>query len=558
MRRWLGALWIACTIAAAAPTPAPQPPSIIYGELFDAVQRAGIFPDSKTFPDAIPKATPDVIVGAYRAERGKAGFDLHAFVARYFTLPEVPEAIYKSDRNQEVCAHIDALWPVLTRGPDTPLAGGSLLPLPHRYVVPGGRFREIYYWDSYFTMLGLEASGRHDLVDGMLRNFAYLIDTYGHVPNGNRSYYLSRSQPPFFAAMVRLVAQREGQVLYAKYLPQLTREYGYWMQGREKLKPGTAHRRVVRLASGEVLNRYWDDRAVPRDEAYREDIDTARVSRRDPAEVYRNLRAAAESGWDFSSRWLADGRTLATIRTVDLLPVDLNSLMYELEVALSRAFAAAGADIAARRFRAIADERARAIRRIFWNERRRMFTDYLWKERRLSDAVTAAGVFPLYFDIATRDDSAQVANTIRLKLLRPEGVVPTPIVSGQQWDAPNGWPPLQWIAVQGLRRSGEGELATAIARGWIRENVAGFRNSGKLVEKYDVTGNDAARGGEYPTQDGFGWTNGVLRALLGIYPHSDACSAHARADSTRSPREPRLESQAPDVPAGTSLALRDF
>jgi len=519
----LGALWATCTFAVAAAAPPPQPPSIVYGELFEAVQLQRIYPDSKTFPDAMPKADPDVITEAYRAERRKSDFGLRAFVERYFEPPKVPDDVYQSDRSQDVCAHIGALWPVLTREPDAPGAGGSLLPLPHRYVVPGGRFREIYYWDSYFTMLGLEASGRQDLVDAMLQNFAYLIDTYGHVPNGNRSYYLSRSQPPFFAAMVRLVAKRKGQVLYAKYLPQLTREYNYWMEGQEKLKPGVAHRRVVRLASGEVLNRYWDDRAVPRDEAYREDVETARASRRDAAEVYRNLRAAAESGWDFSSRWLADGRTLSTIRTVELLPVDLNSLMYDLEVALSRAFFAAGADVAARRYRAIAEQRARAIRRIFWNERRRIFTDYLWKEHRHSESVTAAGLFPLYFDIATRDDSALVASAIRMKLLRPEGIVPTPIVSGQQWDAPNGWPPLQLIAVLGLQRSGQSELAMAIALRWVRENVDGFRKTGKLVEKYDVTGNDAARGGEYPTQDGFGWTNGVLRSLLDAYPHSAVC-----------------------------------
>lgn len=514
-------LWIVCALASAAPP--PQPPSIIYGELFEAVQLAGIFRDSKTFPDAIPKTAPRIVLQAFRAERAKPDFDLRNFVERYFTLPLVPVTGYETDRTQDVCAHIDALWPVLTRGPDAPTPDSSLLPLPFRYVVPGGRFREIYYWDSYFTMLGLEATGHHALVDEMLRNFAYLIDTYGHIPNGNRSYYLSRSQPPFFAAMVRLVAQREGTVLFARYLPQLAREYHYWMAGQEQLKAGAAHRRVVKLISGEVFNRYWDDRAVPRDEAYREDVETARGSYRDPSEVYRNLRAAAESGWDFSSRWLADGRTLSTIRTVDLLPIDLNSLMYELEVALSRAFAATGADIAARRYRAIADTRARAIRRIFWNESQHSYTDYLWKERKPADLVTAASAFPLYFDIATAGDSAQVASTIRMALLRPEGVVPTANAGGQQWDAPNGWPPLQWMAVQGLRRTGQAELADAIADRWIRDNVQGFRATGKLVEKYDVTGDASAAGGEYPTQDGFGWTNGVLRALLAIYPPAGGC-----------------------------------
>jgi alpha,alpha-trehalase len=508
-------LWFVCAFVLAG---SPQPPSAVYGELFEAVQLSGIFPDSKTFPDAIPRSPAEAIMSAYQAERREKDFNLRAFVARHFTVPDATAASYQSDRDQEVCVHIEKLWPVLTRAPDVAVAGSSLLPLPHRSVVPGGRFREIYYWDSYFTMLGLEAAGHHDLVDDMLKNFAYLIDTYGHVPNGNRSYYLSRSQPPFFATMVMLVAQREGQLLYARYLPQLWREYSYWMEGQETLNPGTAHRRVVRLKSGEVLNRYWDDRAAPRDEAYREDVETARASGRKATDVYRNLRAAAESGWDFSSRWLADGRSLSTIRTIDLLPVDLNSLMYQLEVALSRAFAATGADVAARRFRAIAEERARTIRAVFWNERRRTFADYLWKEQRVSDLVTAAGVYPLFFDIATKDDAAQVASSVRMKLLRAEGIVPTANISGQQWDAPNGWPPLQWIAVEGFRRSGETELAEAIARAWMRENIEHYRNTGKLVEKYDVTGNDAASGGEYPTQDGFGWTNGVLTKLLTLYP----------------------------------------
>jgi alpha,alpha-trehalase len=167
-----------------------------------------------------------------------------------------------------------------------------------------------------------------------------------------------------------------------------------------------------------------------------------------------------------------------------------------------------------------------------------MFTDYLWKERRHSDTTTAAGLFPLYFDIATRDESSKVANTVRMKLLRPDGIVPTPVVSGQQWDSPNGWPPLQFIAVQGLRRTGEGDLADAIAHRWVRENVQGFRSTGKLVEKYDVTGDGAARDGEYPTQDGFGWTNGVLRALLTIYPQSAGCATNPRrTETSTAPRQ---------------------
>ena len=172
----------------------------------------------------------------------------------------------------------------------------------------------------------------------MLKDFAFQIDCYGHIPNGNRTYYLSRSQPPFFSLMVDLIAQREGDGSYATYLPELESEYEYWMDGSAFLQRGQAYRRLVRLADGTVLNRFWDDRAVPRDESYREDVETALGHNRDPGDLYRNLRAAAESGWDFSSRWLADGHSLNTIRTVSLLPIDLNSLMVHLEQTLAKAY----------------------------------------------------------------------------------------------------------------------------------------------------------------------------------------------------------------------------
>jgi neutral trehalase len=161
------------------------------------------------------------------------------------------------------------------------------------------------------------------------------IDCYGHVPNGNRTYYLTRSQPPL---MVDLIAEREGEGSYLTHLPELESEYEYWMDGSAFLQRGQEYRRLVRLANGTILNRYWDDRAAPRDESYREDVKTALGSRRDPGDLYRNLRAAAESGWDFSSRWFADGHSLNTIRTVSLLPVDLNSPMVHLEQTLAKAY----------------------------------------------------------------------------------------------------------------------------------------------------------------------------------------------------------------------------
>ena len=282
-------------------------PSHLYGQLFEDGQIQRVFPDGKTFVDALPNDAPATIVQRYEEERGRAGFDLSAFVHRNFTVPRPSGSVYRSNPSEDVCSHIDNLWRVLERGPDNVTLGtySSLLPLPRRYVVPGGRFDEVYYWDSYFTMLGLEESGRHDLVTSMVENFASLVDRYGHIPNGNRSYFLSRSQPPFFASMVELIvaSSPDAATTYAASLPALRKEYAFWMEGADTLEPGRAHRRVVRLNDGTLLNRYWDDRDSPREESYREDVETARASNRPATEVYRDLRAAAESGWDTGLDW---------------------------------------------------------------------------------------------------------------------------------------------------------------------------------------------------------------------------------------------------------------
>lgn len=506
------------TVLGAADDAPPRTPAELYPGLFERVQLERVYDDGKTFVDAIPRVPPAEIMQEFREQHEDPGFDLRAFVTNRFEPPGSVASDFTPEPGRSVTAHIDALWPALVRKPDESVPGSSLLPLPHRYVVPGGRFREIYYWDSYFTMLGLEESGRHDLVTDMARDFAILVDRYGHIPNGNRSYYLSRSQPPFFSHMVELLVARDGSAGYRAFLPQLRREYEFWMDGAESLAPGESHRRVVRLPDGALLNRYWDDRQTPREESYREDVLTAQYSKRPAEEVYRNLRAAAESGWDFSSRWLADGRSLATIRTVELLPVDLNSLLFSLEQTLSRAYRANAQFAESSQFKQRALERRRAIHRHLWDPRAGVFEDYVWREQARSGQLSAATLYPLFAGLATVHQARDVATVVEQRLLAPDGLATTTSATGQQWDAPNGWAPLQWIAIDGLNRYGHRRLARQIAHRWIRENVSHYQSSGRLVEKYDVSGNTAARGGEYPLQDGFGWTNGVLRRLLALYP----------------------------------------
>jgi len=528
--------------SASVPARAPPPasPQLLFKDLFVAVQSAGIFADSKLFADAVPHAPPAIILRRFHEQHPDSPQALRAFVAANFTLPQPVRAAPSVPQQKSIIAHIDGLWDQLTRSTPGVAPFDSLLPLPKPYVVPGGRFREIYYWDSYFTMLGLQESGRLELVGDMVSDFAALIDTYGHVPNGTRTYYLSRSQPPLFFAMVALLEPQQPQAALARYLPQLKREYAFWMAGAGELHPGEARGRVVALPDGAILNRYWDDLALPRDESYREDRALARSSGRAALPLYRDIRAAAESGWDFSSRWFADGRSRARIDTADLVPVDLNSLLFGLEEAIRAGCQAAVQAGCARKFAQRAAARRAAIERYLWDPGSGAYLDYHWRRGRRRADLSAATLYPLFAGLASPQRATAVAATVRRALLEPGGLVTTARDSGEQWDSPNGWAPLQWIAIAGLRAYGEQALAQAIACRWMANVEGVYQVSGKLVEKYNVMASGGGGGGEYPLQDGFGWTNGVLRKLLALYP------AYANlASASTCPAAPNEQNSAP-------------
>jgi alpha,alpha-trehalase len=487
-------------------------------ELFRDVQLLPVFPDSKTFADCVPLREPAHILQAYREQREQAGFNLKEFVLQHFLLPTQPASDFTTDTTLSVTAHIRQLWPVLTRMPDD--RGGSLLPLPHAYVVPGGRFQEIYYWDSFFTMLGLQVSGETALIQHMIDNFTHLIQTTGHIPNGNRSYYLSRSQPPFYALMLHLLTQEKGRDVLLKYASALRKEYAFWMDGAEQLTPANpTHRRVVLLPDGSILNRYWDDQPAPRPEAYKEDLHIAQESGRNPEEVYRHIRAAAESGWDFSSRWFADAQNLSTIHTTDILPVDLNSLMFHMELTLAEMARLEGNGSEVRLYRQKAKARRKAVLQYNWSEADNFFYDYDFVKGTTTNIPTLAAVFPLYFCMAKRKQANAVAERLQTDFLKPGGLATTLVHTDQQWDKPNGWAPLQWMSIQALRNYNHQDLARDIATRWITLGTEVHESTGKMVEKYNVEDLELeAGGGEYPNQDGFGWTNGVFLKLLSLYP----------------------------------------
>lgn len=500
-------------LAGAARAEGPQSPQEAFGPLFEAVQTERIFPDGKTFVDAVPREDSETILRAWRTEQPQGPDAMRAFVKQHFDVPPGP------GERLPLRAHIVALWPQLTRPPLTPPPGSSALPLPESYVVPGGRFREVYYWDSYFTMLGLKADNRADLVESMIDNFTSMIERYGHIPNGARTYYLSRSQPPFFALMLDLSEQTD-PAIRARRLAALRKEHAYWMAGEACAKETrNPCERVMPMPDGSLLNRYWDDRDTPRDESFAEDRATAAKTPGRPAtEMYRNLRAGAESGWDFSSRWLTDPHDLSTIRTTAIVPIDLNALLWAMETRIAKGCADAADQPCQREFTKRADARKAAVDRYLWLGKENRYADWSRDSGKPTAVLTSATLYPLFVGMASPAQAKAVAATTRDKLTAAGGLRTTGSRTGQQWDAPNGWAPLQWVAIDGLGRYGEQDLARDIASRWIRTVSVTYHDTGKMLEKYDVEEQRPGGGGEYPLQDGFGWTNGVTSAILERYP----------------------------------------
>jgi alpha,alpha-trehalase len=488
------------------------------GNLFQEVQSKRIFQDSKTFVDSIPKYHPDKIIEKFRFEKEKSSFDLKKFVKENFVLPSENEVMLELPSKRSMSEHIELLWEYLKRKQVTDNNEYStLIPLKNDYIIPGGRFREVYYWDSYFTMLGLLCGGHTDTVENMLNNFAYLIELFGFIPNGNRVYYLTRSQPPLYSSMLTLTSKYlKDKKWIVKYLKVLEKEYTYWMSfSGNEISEDDSSKHVV-FIDDKKLNRYFDLDDVPREESYFEDYsnfnETSDELKKD---FYKNIRAGAESGWDFSSRWFDDENSLSTIRAADILPVDLNCILCNTELTLSNIYSMTGDEAKSKKYKELYWTRRELINKLFWNQEENFFFDYNFRTKKQSGVISTAGCYPLFFKIAEKKYAEKTAQTVEKYLLKDGGILTTVNKTGQQWDSPNGWPPLQWIAIKGLRNYGFNELADKIKNRWLKLNEKVFNETGKMFEKYNVENvNLSGGGGEYPLQDGFGWTNGVALALL--------------------------------------------
>lgn len=481
------------------------------GAFFEEVQRLRVFSDSKQFVDMVPVNEPETILSEWHRQKDLPGFDLAEFVSFHFRMEERQDSDLNIKSAGNCRDHIQKLWPHLFRKADSETSEeSSLIPLPRKYVVPGGRFREIYYWDSYFTAQGLAADGHEDMVLAMAENFRYLAQEVGHIPNGNRVYYLSRSQPPFFVPMIDFLTSLRGSKIIKQFLPAAEKEYRFWMDSE-----GEKGRRTVELPEAGILNRYWDDRPLPREESFFEDTKLAELVEPENREAfYRHIRAACESGWDFSSRWFSDGRHLSAIQTTSVLPVDLNTLLWNMENKLAAWCRSSGRLEAARIYEKASDTRGRAIEMLMWDNELGFYFDWNHRKKERTGTWSLAAVYPLYFGLASQENAEAVAAHLEQKFLEAGGLITTTTVTGQQWDSPNGWAPLQWMAIKGLKNYGFTELADEVSRRWLRLNEKVYADTGKMVEKYNVVEIDReGGGGEYPLQDGFGWSNGVYSAL---------------------------------------------
>ena len=296
---------------------------------------------------------------------------------------------------------------------------------------------------------------------------------------------------------------------------------------------------MVALPDGSILNRYWDDRDTPRDESYREDTELARGSARPARQLLRDLRAAAESGWDFSSRWLADARTRATIETTEIVPVDLNSLLFGLETAIRAGCQRQADEVCAPGVCAPRGRAPRGHRSLSVGSADRRLSRLSLEAARAHCARLGRHAVSAVRRAGSADQAAAVAHTAIRELLRPGGIVTTPLVTGQQWDAPNGWAPLQWIAVAGLRRYGQGALAESDRLPLDEPRQRGLsaqRQAGREIRCDRPT--RGGGGGEYPLQDGFGWTNGVMRKLMALYPADAAVASADQCPAPDMPEEP--------------------
>ena len=408
----------------------------------------------------------------------------------------------------------------------------GLLYLPHPYVVPGGRFNEMYGWDSYFILLGLLRDGEVALARSMTDNFLYQIEHYGKVLNANRTYYLSRSQPPFLSRMILEVYGRKPDKKWLRRAaPLLEKYYEFWTTG-EHLTKETGLSRYYDFGEGPAPEVVADER----DPQGRTHYDRVReyYRRNDVADYseslyydaekdeltplfYRGDRSMRESGFDPSNRF---GQFSVDI--IHYNPVCLNSLLYQMEKDLAEISLKLGDSTKAKIWQARAENRKTLVNKLLWDEREGLYFDFNFDSKRLRRYPFVTTFYPLWTGIASPEQAKRVAENLK-RFERGGGLLTSTNRSGSQWDAPFGWSPMQIIAVEGLRRYGYDAEANRISVNFLSVVLKEFIQYGTIVEKYDVVRRESEvshdiKFGYDVNVVGFGWTNAAFVRLYDALP----------------------------------------
>lgn len=418
-------------------------------------------------------------------------------------------------------------------GADVPKEHGILY-LPYPYVVPGGRFNEMYGWDSYFIIRGLLQDNEVALAKNMADNFLYEVTHYGSILNANRTYYLNRSQPPFLTRIVLDVFRAtQDQAWLEAAVPAMLAYHNLWLMPPHLTDTG--------------LSRFYDSGTGPAPEALSGEID---AQGQGPYErirayykthpvhdydlgiyynketdkltdlFYRADRSMRESGFDPSARF---GPFNAGV--LEFNPVCLNSLLYAAEIDFIEIFKILGREKDAVAWGDRAEHRATLINSLNWDEDRGMYLDYDFTEGVRRDYPFATTFYPLWAGVASQEQAQALVDHLHV-FEAPGGLLTSPNRSGNQWDAPYGWAPLQQLAIEGLRRYGFNKEANRLSVNFLSMLLRDFMVTHAMFEKYNVVErhSDTATGlkfGYTSNEVGFGWTNS---AFINLYEALDDVS----------------------------------
>ncbi|KAL1494130.1 hypothetical protein ABEB36_009776 [Hypothenemus hampei] len=524
--------------------------SFVYcqGPLLDIVQRARLFPDSKTFVDMSQTNSPEETFANFNdlmdtTENHPTKEQLVEFINRNF-LQNSDELDYWSPedytQNPRILSQIKDkelkkftgdlinIWPSLGRKVSEKVFKNpekySLIPVPNGFIIPGGRFKELYYWDSYWIIEGLLISDMDKTAKGMIENLLFMVEKYGFIPNGGRIYYLNRSQPPLLTLMANIYLEKTKDLAFIhKNIALLDKELTYWIE--KKTIDINFNGNLYRMAH------YQSESNTPRPESYIEDINTCSYfdTIKSQEHCYQGLKSGAESGWDFSSRWFFDheGGIRTNLTHIDaqrVVPVDLNAFLCVSFAILSSFYMQLGDAESAQKWAALFEQWLNSIQEVLYNEEDGIWYDFdltLSRPRKIFYPSNFAPLWAGTYNPIFKKEYGRRAATYfnRMEIAQFKGGIPTSLDgNNEQWDMPNAWPPLQEIVILGLWNTGEKQarkIAKYSAERWLEANLRGFNEQNAMFEKYDSTRvGQYGGGGEYEVQKGFGWTNGVALKLI--------------------------------------------